>query len=48
MKGLNSKNKILKLANPLMVVYTHAKMRPHAKIDNFTFKNNNIIIEGPI
>ena len=41
--------------NPAKVIRSHSvmyssftKIRPQAKIDNFAFKNSNIIIEGLI
>ena len=34
--------------NSVKVVRTITKIRPQAKIDNFAFKNSNIIIEGLI
>ena len=36
----------LKLIQETLGLFSSTKIRPQAKIDNFAFKNSNIIIEG--
>ena len=48
-KNVRMQNLFASMRSTNFVLYSKlAKIRPQAKIDNFTFKNSNIIIEGII